>query len=32
MIDWNVTNTYLFAALVSSIAIIAFYYFYLKEK
>lgn len=27
MIDWNITNTYLFAASVSSVLLIAMWYF-----
>lgn len=32
MIDWNITNTYLFAAIVSSLVLIGFYFFYKRKK
>lgn len=32
MIEWNITNTYLFAAAVSSVVLIAVYFLFLKKK
>ena len=31
MIEWNIANTYLFAALVSSIVLIVSYYLFIKK-
>lgn len=32
MIEWNIVNTYLFAAIVSSLVALAFYFIYQRRK
>lgn len=31
-IEWNITNTYLFGAIISSFVLIAVWYFFIKKK